>query len=41
MLHASARKILVADHTKFDRQEPHFVAPIEVFDELSPTARRR
>jgi DeoR family transcriptional regulator, glycerol-3-phosphate regulon repressor len=34
MLQASARKILVADHTKLDRQEPHFVAPIEAFDEL-------
>ena len=34
MLQSSARKILVADHTKLDRQEPYFVAPIEVFDEI-------
>jgi DeoR/GlpR family transcriptional regulator of sugar metabolism len=41
MLQASARKILVADHTKLDRQEPYFVAPIEAFDEFitdRPTA---
>lgn len=34
MLEASARAILVADHTKIDRSEPYFVAPLDAFDML-------
>lgn len=32
MLAASARRILVVDHTKLDRHEPHLVAPLDAFD---------
>lgn len=34
MLDVSTRKILVADHSKFDRHEPHLVAALAEFDEL-------
>lgn len=32
MLEASARRVLVVDHTKLGRHEPHLVAPLEAFD---------
>lgn len=32
MLAASARRILVVDHTKLDCHEPHLVAPLDAFD---------